>query len=267
MPAHRRHRPAPNPSGVHHLRCQQTISALIGSSGVGPGDLVLDLGAGTGTITAPLAATGATVIAVERDAAFVATLRTRFPTARVVHADLRGFPLPRKPFTVVANIPFAVTTTLLRRLLTPATGGLTAADLIVEWGLARRLTARHPRDLESAWWAARFDLDIRQRIPPASFSPPPRVSAAHLRIRRKPIDLRTQSILWSILSTAHRATITPRTAFNGVATPRMLRAAGIDPTEPLHQAPISAFRSIAETLAKDRAIHAPRLPRHLTTDR
>ena len=259
MPANRRHRLAPNPSGVHHLRCARTIRTLVQSSGVGPGDLVLDLGAGPGTITAPLLATGGTVIAVERDEKFVATLRARFPGVRVVHADIRRFPLPRKPFAVVASIPFAVTTPLLRRLLTPATGHLVAADIIVEWGLAKRLTVPHPRDLESAWWAARFALDISRGIPSISFSPPPRVSAAHLRIRRTTMTLRTQSILWSILSRAHQ---TPMRR-NDVMTPRMLRAAGIDPRTPPHEIPISTFRKIAEILSQDRAIHPPRLPRHL----
>jgi 23S rRNA (adenine-N6)-dimethyltransferase len=262
MPAHRslpRHRLAANPSGVHLLRCRRTIASLIASSGVGPGDLVLDLGAGPGTITGPLAATGSTVVAVERDAEFVAALHARFDRAdvRVVHADVRAFPLPRRPFAVVSSIPFAVTTPLLRRLLTPATGHLTTADLIVEWGLAKRLTAARPRDLETAWWASRNDLTIMTRVPADRFAPPPATSAAHLRVRRHPLPIRTQAILWTVLSHVYRN----RAALHGLATPRQLRAAGIDPTSTT--VPMAAFRRIAELLARDRAVTPPRLPRHL----
>lgn len=264
MPAqHPRRRRTDNPSGVHLLSCDKVITNLVDSSGVGPGDLVIDLGAGTGSITAPLAATGSRVLAVERDTQFAATLRARFPQpeVRVLHADLRTVPLPRKAFTVVSSIPFAVSTPLLRRLLTPTTGGFSAADLIVEWGLAKRLTAARPRDLEVAWWAARHHLDIIQRIPPTCFSPAPRVSAAHLRIRRVKIDLRTQSLLWFLLSETYRNPTIPIRRSLAVLTPGMLKKAGVNPATPAGQTPIARLRDFATILARDRSIPTPRLPK------
>ena len=58
-----------------------------------------------------------------------------------------------------------------------------ALDLVVEWGLARRLTDPHPRDARTASWAARYEQRIVRRIPAASFSPAPAIDAAHLAIR------------------------------------------------------------------------------------
>src|SRR5262245_18815437 len=63
-----RARPVPNHAGAHFLQDRGVAAELVRRAGVRPGDLVLDLGAGSGAITAPLAAAGARVLAIERDA-------------------------------------------------------------------------------------------------------------------------------------------------------------------------------------------------------
>lgn len=178
--------PASRSSGVHFLSAHAVIRQLIRSSGVGPGDLVIDFGAGPGTITAPLAATGSRILAIERDAAFVRKLNRRFadqPLVKVVHADLRTVPLPSRDFSVVASIPYALSTVLLRRLLSRPRRSLVGADLVVEWGFARRIVAA--RTKETAKWAAKYELRVARRIPANCFRPAPRVDSAHLVIRRR----------------------------------------------------------------------------------
>jgi 23S rRNA (adenine-N6)-dimethyltransferase len=115
--------------------------------------LVLDLGAGYGAITSALAQAGARVIAVERDPGLAGRLERRFadrPGVRVVPADLRSVPLPRREFSVVANPPFSVTTDLLRRLLGDPAVQLAGAELVVQWGAAKWLASPRPRDAETA---------------------------------------------------------------------------------------------------------------------
>lgn len=161
---------------------------LIRTSGVGHGDLVFDLGAGYGALTAPLADTGARVIAVELDPALADRLRRRFaaqPLVAVAEADLRRIPLPRRPFHVVANPPFGLTTWLCRRLLGDRTLSLTGAELLLEWGAAKWLTEPWPRDRELASWAARYDIRLVRRVPATSFSPLPSADAAHVSVRRR----------------------------------------------------------------------------------
>jgi 23S rRNA (adenine-N6)-dimethyltransferase len=180
---------APNPAGAHYLTDRGLIARLVRSSGAGAGDLVLDLGAGYGALTAPLAGTGARVIAIERDPRMAARLRRRFaaePLVNVVEADLRFVPLPRRPFLVVASPPFSLTTLLLRRLLGDPRSGLAGAELIVQWGAAFGLAASRPRNAETARWAARFELRLVRRIPAGSFSPPPGADAAYLSVRPNP---------------------------------------------------------------------------------
>ncbi|MEV4318015.1 rRNA adenine N(6)-methyltransferase family protein [Actinocrispum sp. NPDC049592] len=174
----------PNPSGVHFLCAPAVIRGLLRSADLGPGDLVIDFGAGPGTLTAPLASTGSRILAVERDDEFVRKLTRRFadrPQVRVIHADLRTVPLPNKEFSVVANIPYSLSTLLVRRLL--AQRSFVAADLVVQWGFAKRVSDGQTK--ETALWARKFHIRVAGRIPASSFRPAPRVDSAHLVIRRR----------------------------------------------------------------------------------
>jgi len=178
--------PAPNPAGAHFLIDRTLIGQLVRASGAGPGDLVFDLGAGYGALTAPLAGTGARVIAIELDPGLAGRLRRRFsgePAVGVVEADLRVVGLPRRPFLVVASPPFALTTLLCRRLLGDPAVRLAGAELVLEWGAARWLSNPVPRDRETARWVARYEMRLVRRVAAACFSPPPASDAAYLRIR------------------------------------------------------------------------------------
>jgi 23S rRNA (adenine-N6)-dimethyltransferase len=135
-------------SGVHFLAVPRIAAQLVQSCALDSADLVVEFGPGQGAITTHLAETGARILAVERDPAFVRKLHNRFGengNVRIVHADAREVPLPRRPFTVVGSIPYALSTALLRRLLSPQRTGLRQAALIVELGFAKRVAAARPR--------------------------------------------------------------------------------------------------------------------------
>lgn len=142
--------------------------------------------------TRALADVGARVLAVELDGAALTTLRQRFanePRVEIRAADASTFPLPREPFAVVANLPFAAGTAILRRLLGDPRVPLTRLDAIVEWGLAAKRTAVWPSTLLGCVWGAWFELSLSRRVPRACFAPPPSVDAALLRAVRRPEPL------------------------------------------------------------------------------
>ena len=154
---------------------------LVADAGVAPGDLVLDVGAGTGALTAPLVAAGARVIAVELHPGRAAALRRRFAgdDVVVVHADAADLRLPRRPFRVVANPPFARTTAILGRLLAPGSR-LERADLVVQRAAARRWA--EGRAPGAGRWSRTYAVGLGRRVPRGAFDPQPKVDCTVLRV-------------------------------------------------------------------------------------
>lgn len=180
------------PRGRHALRSRAFADELVRDAGLPPGTFVLDLGAGNGALTRALADAGTRVRAVELDQAALRQLETRFdgdPRVDVVEGDATVLPLPDEPFAVVANLPFAAGTAILRRLLGDPRVPLTQLDAIVEWGLAVKRTAVWPSTLLGCSWGAWYELSIVRRVPRACFAPPPSVDAAVLRATRRPQSL------------------------------------------------------------------------------
>ena len=175
--------------GRHALRSRALADELIRCAAVEPGDLVLDLGAGDGILTAALRRAGARVVAVELDADLAAGLRRRFDDVRVIHGDATRIELPREPFAVVANLPFAFGTAILRRLLDDPRVPTRRVDAIVEWGLAEKRARVWPSTQLSCHWGAWHELSLVRRVPRAAFAPPPSVDAAVFRAVRRPQPL------------------------------------------------------------------------------
>ena len=125
-----------------------------------PGDLVVDLGAGRGVLTVALLDAGARVVAVEFHRGRADMLRARFDgdPVTVVVADLATVRLPRRPFRVVANPPWALAETVRANLLrAPA---LVRADLVLPRWLAHRWASRSAR------------IDVGPSLRAEAFTPP-----------------------------------------------------------------------------------------------
>jgi 23S rRNA (adenine-N6)-dimethyltransferase len=165
---------------------RRAIDALVDGSGAGAGDLVVDIGAGNGLISAALARRGARVLAIERDPSLAERLRAKFatwPAVTVVEADVLETPWPGEPFRVVANIPFGITTKILRHLLDSDV--LARADVIVQAEVARKRGTAGRGTLLNACWEPWFEFGTGARIPAAAFRPRPRVDAAILIVTRR----------------------------------------------------------------------------------
>jgi 23S rRNA (adenine-N6)-dimethyltransferase len=152
---------------------------------------VVELGAGRGALTDALADRAGQVLAFELDPKLVSILAQRFAFVRnvaVSRADARHVALPANPYRVLANLPFGVTSAVLRRLLDGPASGLRRADLIVQWQVARervRAASRPPTDLLGARWGPWWDFRRGRRLPAACFRPRPSVDAAVLIVTRR----------------------------------------------------------------------------------
>jgi 23S rRNA (adenine-N6)-dimethyltransferase len=99
--------------------------------------------------------------------------------------DALHWPLPREPFRVVANPPFAITTQLLARLLDDPVQGPHRCDLILQADVVRKRAQSPPNTLRSAAWAPWWTFEAGPVIPRSAFRPIPGVDAAMLTIRRR----------------------------------------------------------------------------------
>jgi 23S rRNA (adenine-N6)-dimethyltransferase len=175
--------------GQNFLVDRRTIPLLIDGLGLTPGELVVDVGAGTGALTLPLARAGVEVWAVEADTVWAERLAAEAAVeglaVRVIRADLRRLRMPRRPFRVVANPPFGLTTELLGKLLDDPARGPARADLIVQREVARKHAATPPRALRTAAWAPWWEFELGIPIDRDAFRPRPDVDAQVLSIRRR----------------------------------------------------------------------------------
>lgn len=169
--------------GWHQL-ADDWAHQVVTAAGIRPGDLVLDVGAGTGALTAPLVDAGARVIAVELHPGRARQLRSRFrgKPVTVVQVDAADLWLPRRAFRIVANPPFAITTALIRRFLSPGSRLLTA-DLVVPRYVADRWGGRRAPGVNR--WSKVFEIRALASLPRAAFRPPSRTETVVLRIEQR----------------------------------------------------------------------------------
>lgn len=151
-------------------------------------DLVVEIGAGLGTITHALAQRRVTLLALEVDAVWQRELRKKFKKnsgVKIIARDFFDFALPAKPFRVTGSLPFGRTTDILRRLLDDPASALTRADIIVQWDVAKKRGQSPPTTLLSTSWAPWWDVQFSGRIPARDFRPVPKVDAGILTITRR----------------------------------------------------------------------------------
>ncbi len=122
------------------------LRKIVHEADIHPGDRVLEIGSGPGALTECLLATGAHVIAVEKDDVFASALQ-RFPSVEVYSGDIRNFPFERyfssqqpQKTKVVANLPYHLTTPILA-LLMPRHTFFSSVTVMVQEEVARRMTA------------------------------------------------------------------------------------------------------------------------------
>jgi 23S rRNA (adenine-N6)-dimethyltransferase len=169
------------------LRAAAVIKATLERSGIGPSDVVLDIGAGTGAVSKLLRAQGARVIAVERDPTLCGRLRRAFredAAAVVVCDDFLRVPLPSRSYKVFANPPFDITTAIVSRLMN-APNAPDDAFLVVQREAADRYMGRPFETLYALLLKPWFASSVVHQFRREDFVPAPNVDVVMLRLRKR----------------------------------------------------------------------------------
>ena len=160
-----------------HRPTIQTIVELVADTR-GP---ILEIGAGDGALTVPLAGLGRDLEAIDIDEQRVQQLRRRLPHARIAHADALRHPLDSP--VLVGNVPYHLTTPILRRLLTR--DRWRHAVLLTQWEVARKRAGVGGGTMMSAQAAPWFEFALHGRVPARHFRPMPSVDGGILAITRR----------------------------------------------------------------------------------
>lgn len=172
-----------------------TVRRIARLAEVGPGDRVVEIGAGLGSLTLALAETGASVTAVELDHGLATVLRLVVPAGvRVVEADALDVDWDAllgtigSQWVLVANLPYNVATPLVATLLDEVPV-IERMLVMVQREVAERLAAGPGTkaygavSVKVAYWA---EAAVVGRVPATVFLPRPNVESALVRIRRRP---------------------------------------------------------------------------------
>ncbi len=186
--------------GQNFLIDDQALRRVVQAAGVEPGDAVLEIGAGLGNLTRYLASAGREVVAVEIDQRLLPALRQvlkPFPNIRLVAGDILGldpaslFPEldPAQGYVVAANIPYYITSAVIRHLLEARLRPRRIA-LTVQREVAERICAG-PGDLSLLALSVQVygRASISTHIPAGSFLPPPKVDSSVVRVDLYPSPL------------------------------------------------------------------------------
>jgi len=180
--------------GQHWLHDEPTLAAICDAADVQSGDTVLEVGPGLGTLTRQLLARGARVTAVEFDEALAAQLSQNVlkdsppdSDLTVVQQDILRFDLTQLPagYKVVANIPYYLTSNLIR-VLTESANPFSAAAVLIQKEVAERVVAS-PGAMSILSVSAQYycEVSLGVKVPARLFTPPPKVDSQVLVLKRR----------------------------------------------------------------------------------
>ncbi|MDD5309116.1 MAG: 16S rRNA (adenine(1518)-N(6)/adenine(1519)-N(6))-dimethyltransferase RsmA, partial [Deltaproteobacteria bacterium] len=264
----RRHDLRPKRSwGQNFLVSRRAVATIAARCVDEPGRMVVEIGAGLGTLTRAILAAGGRVVAVERDRDLCRVLEAELggvPGFELAEADAATFDyagiLEQAPGVIAGNLPYQLTGRILRRI---SDEGLPVprAVLTVQEEVAERLAAGpgdKARGALSVMIDARFEIALVMRLLPSAFHPAPRVRSAVIELvrRQSPAFEGVDGVFFDRVVKAafasRRKTIRNSLVAGGPMPAEVaelaLSQAAIDPGIRAEELPTSTFAGLAQAL-------------------
>ena len=197
--------------GQNFLIKRGIVDEIVHAAELIPGEPVLEVGPGIGTLTQGLAQSGADVTAIELDRRLLDVLDTTlasYDNVRIVHGDVLKLDVPtimnHKPFKVVANLPYYITTPIIMSLLESKLP-IERLVVMVQKEVALRMVAKPgTKDYGALSVAVQYytEPDIVLDVPPKSFLPAPAVTSSVIRcvLRDKPpVDVIDEKLFFRVV--------------------------------------------------------------------
>ena len=179
--------------GQHFLRSKSAIKAIVDAGRVDASDIVLEIGPGEGVLTEALLATGAAIVAVEKDRDLIPLLSERFAAElaskqlTLIEADVLDFDpsqhgLVAGKYKLVANIPYYITGAIFEKFLTENTPP-SLMVVLIQKEVATRIVARDNKQSILSISVRAFGAPkITAKVPASAFRPAPKVDSAVLLV-------------------------------------------------------------------------------------
>ena len=197
--------------GQNFLIKRGIVDEIVHAAELTPGEPVLEVGPGIGTLTQGLAQSGADVTAIELDRRLLEVLDTTlasYDNVRIIHGDVLKLDVPsimnHKPFKVVANLPYYITTPIIMSLLESKLP-IERLVVMVQKEVALRMVAKPGTKDYGALSVAVYyytEPDIVLDVPPKSFLPAPAVTSSVIRcvLRDKPpVDVIDEKLFFRVV--------------------------------------------------------------------
>ena len=197
--------------GQNFLIKRGIVDEIVHAAELTPGEPVLEVGPGIGTLTQGLAQSGADVTAIELDRRLLEVLDTTlasYDNVRIVHGDVLKLDVAtimnHKPFKVVANLPYYITTPIIMSLLESKLP-IERLVVMVQKEVALRMVAKSgTKDYGALSVAVQYytEPDIVLDVPPKSFLPAPAVTSSVIRcvLRDKPpVDVIDEKLFFRVV--------------------------------------------------------------------
>src|SRR6185369_11555604 len=199
--------------GQHFLRDQRTIERIIEALNPKADETIIEIGPGTGALTAKLVERAGRVVAVEFDHKLTPLLNERFsscPNFKLVMADALTVDfckeiLPASSARLVANLPYNISTAILQRLISQR-ACIEEMVLMLQREVVERVLAppgTTDRGFISVLVEAYCETEKLFDVAPGAFRPPPKVWSSVMRVTFRPrinADVADEELLWQTVS-------------------------------------------------------------------
>lgn len=169
------------------LRDPRLIASLLDTFRLESDSIVYEIGPGTGVMTEQLARRYRQVVAIEKDPRLAGLLRHTFanrPNITIVQGDFLRYRLPRHKHSVVANIPFNITSAIVAKL-TAAACPPEDAYLTMQREAADTLLGKPHESLRTVLMQPWFEMETVHHFQRTDFAPVPRVDVVMVRLRKR----------------------------------------------------------------------------------